>query len=105
MPGMNGVETASRLVAAHPTSIVVLVSSEDHASLPGGADCCGAAALLCKEEFGTGALRQLWPSMATASLRLIYSDHPIRMMLGRARAAIVARDPSKAKGGAWPSQE
>ena len=60
MPGMDGVETASRLAAAHPTSTIVLVSSEDRAALPAGVECCGAAALLCKEEFGTTALRRLW---------------------------------------------
>jgi DNA-binding NarL/FixJ family response regulator len=60
MPGMNGVETASRLAAAHPTSTIVLVSSEDRSALPTAVECCGVAALLCKEEFGTTALRQLW---------------------------------------------
>ena len=60
MPGMSGVETASRLAAAHPTSTIVLVSSDDRTALPAGAECCGAAALLRKEEFGTTALRQLW---------------------------------------------
>ena len=60
MPGMNGVETASRLAAAHPSSTIVLVSSEDRSELPEGTDRCGAAALLCKEEFGTAALQRLW---------------------------------------------
>ena len=60
MPGMNGVETASRLAAAHPTATIVLVSSEDRTALPADVERCGAAALLCKEEFGTAALRQLW---------------------------------------------
>jgi len=60
MPGMNGVETASRLSAAHPTSTIVLISTEDRADLPTGAESCGAVALLSKEEFGTTALRRLW---------------------------------------------
>ena len=60
MQGMNGVETASRLAAAHPTTTIVLVSSEERTALPAGVECCGAAALLGKEEFGTAALRQLW---------------------------------------------
>jgi DNA-binding NarL/FixJ family response regulator len=60
MPGMNGIETAARLAAAHPSSTIVLVSSEDRSELPEGTDCCGAAALLSKEEFGTAALQRLW---------------------------------------------
>lgn len=60
MPGMNGVETAARLAEAHPASTIVLISSEERAALPEGVECCGAAALLCKEEFGTRALRRLW---------------------------------------------
>ena len=69
MPGMNGVETASRLAAAHPKATIVLVSSEDRSALPTGAESCGAAALLCKEEFGTGALRRLWALHGPGSAR------------------------------------
>ena len=43
MPGMNGVETASRLAAAHPTATIVLVSSEDRTALPADAERCGAS--------------------------------------------------------------
>lgn len=60
MPGMNGVETARRLFAAHPTSTIVLVSSEDMADLPADAERCGAVALLPKERLGPAALRRLW---------------------------------------------
>ena len=60
MPGMTGVETASRLAAAHPHATIVLVSTEDRAGLPAGTGCCGAAALLSKEEFGPATLRELW---------------------------------------------
>ena len=60
MPGMSGVETASRLSAAHPTATSVLVSSDDRTALPADVERCGAAAFLCKEEFGTSALTRLW---------------------------------------------
>jgi two-component system, NarL family, invasion response regulator UvrY len=60
MPGMDGLETARRLRAAHPTAVVVLISSEDRAAMPSGVAGCGAAALLRKEDFGPAALRSLW---------------------------------------------
>jgi two-component system, NarL family, invasion response regulator UvrY len=60
MPGIDGLETARRLRAAHPTSIVVLVSSEDSAAMPADVCSCGAAAFLSKEDFGQPALRWLW---------------------------------------------
>jgi len=69
MPGMDGVETASRLAAAHPRATIILVSSEDRSALPTGAEFCGAATLLCKEEFGTGALRRLWALHGPGSTR------------------------------------
>jgi DNA-binding NarL/FixJ family response regulator len=60
MPGIDGVETARRLCAAHPASIVVLVSSEDSATMPSDLGACGAVAFLQKETFGQPALRRLW---------------------------------------------
>ena len=66
MPGMNGIETARRLSSAHPTSTVVLVSTDDRIDLPAEIECCGAVALVSKEKFCPGALRRLW---ATHGLR------------------------------------
>jgi two-component system invasion response regulator UvrY len=60
MPGIDGLETARRLCAAHPASIVVLVSSEDSAAMPSDFGGCGAVAFLPKEDFGQPALRRLW---------------------------------------------
>lgn len=60
MPGLDGVETARRLTAAHPSSVVVLVSTEDLASVPTAAESCGAAAFVYKSDFCPGTLRRLW---------------------------------------------
>jgi len=60
MPGMDGVETARRLRAAHPDLVVVLISLEDECDLPSSARGCGAAAIVRKQEFGPALLRELW---------------------------------------------
>jgi len=60
MPGMDGIETAQRLSAAHPEVVVVLISLEDAAELPSSAVGCGAAALVRKQDFGPALLRDLW---------------------------------------------
>jgi len=53
MPGMDGVETARRLLASDPETVVVLVSLDE---LPQHAPC----ATLRKQELSTRALRQVW---------------------------------------------
>ena len=60
MPGMDGFETARRLTAAHPKSVVVLVSIEDQDGLPGTVTSCGAVAFLHKQAFRPATLRGLW---------------------------------------------
>ena len=60
MPVMDGIETASRLSAEHPGGIIVLISIDDPAELPLGVECCGAKALIRKQDFGCLALRRLW---------------------------------------------
>ncbi len=60
MPGMDGIETARRIKAAHPDVIVVLISIEDATNLPAAAANAGAAALLRKQDFGPATLRALW---------------------------------------------
>ena len=58
MPGMGGLETARRLRSAHPTAIIVLISSEEVVA----ANCAasGANTFLHKTAFGQAALVQLW---------------------------------------------
>jgi DNA-binding NarL/FixJ family response regulator len=53
MPGMDGVETARRLIESEPQTVVVLVSLDE---LPRHAPC----ATLRKQELSTRALRQVW---------------------------------------------
>jgi DNA-binding NarL/FixJ family response regulator len=59
MPGMNGVETARRIRAAHPETVVVLISIEGPANLPAAATSEGSA-LVRKQDFGPALLRKLW---------------------------------------------
>jgi two-component system, NarL family, invasion response regulator UvrY len=60
MPGIDGVETARRLRAAHPSSTIVLISTGSRDDLPVGFGSCGAAAFVRKEDFRPATLRQLW---------------------------------------------
>ena len=65
MPGMDGIETAAALTAAHPGVVVVLISVEEPPNVPGGVGTCGAAALVRKRDFGPSLLRRLWTSYGT----------------------------------------
>lgn len=60
MPVMDGIETARRLSTDHREAVVVLVSIDDRAELPEGIVCCGAKALIRKQDFGSRELRRLW---------------------------------------------
>jgi two-component system invasion response regulator UvrY len=60
MPGMDGIETTRRLRAAHPETVVVLVSLAEPADLPSSAGFCGAAALVRKQDLRPALLRGLW---------------------------------------------
>jgi DNA-binding NarL/FixJ family response regulator len=60
MPGMDGIETAARLRAQHPESVVVLITVEEPPNLPAGLFSCGAAAWVRKQDFGPALLRQIW---------------------------------------------
>jgi two-component system, NarL family, invasion response regulator UvrY len=60
MPGMDGVETARRLVEADPGTMVVLISLEELPELPSSATDAGAAAYVRKQDLSTRLLRELW---------------------------------------------
>jgi two-component system, NarL family, invasion response regulator UvrY len=60
MPGMDGVETARRLRAAHPDLVIVLISLEDPSTVPETSAESGAVTFVRKQDFGPGLLRRLW---------------------------------------------
>jgi DNA-binding NarL/FixJ family response regulator len=60
MPGMDGPETARRLVAAEPGTMVVLISLEEVPELPSSVREAGTTAYVRKQELSTSTLRELW---------------------------------------------
>lgn len=60
LPGINGIDAARRIVDAAPDTVVVLLSTYDADSLPTGADDCGAARYVHKEDFSPAVLREVW---------------------------------------------
>lgn len=60
MPGMDGIETARRMVALDPHAVVVLVSLEETPDLPASLTTVGAAVHLRKQDLSTGALQEIW---------------------------------------------
>jgi DNA-binding NarL/FixJ family response regulator len=60
MSGMDGVETTRRIKSSDASPVVVLISVEERANLPGDVATSGAAALVSKQDFGPDLLRSLW---------------------------------------------
>jgi two-component system, NarL family, invasion response regulator UvrY len=60
MPGMDGIETARRLVADGAPPVIVLISLEPPADLPASLGSAGAAAYVRKQELSPRTLRDLW---------------------------------------------
>jgi DNA-binding NarL/FixJ family response regulator len=60
MPGMGGVRAARAIKSAHPSTVVVLVSTAAADEFPADADDCLADARVCKCELRPGLLVQLW---------------------------------------------
>jgi DNA-binding NarL/FixJ family response regulator len=59
LPGINGVEATRRILAAHPGTTVVLMSTYCCGDLPVDPTACGAVAYLNKEDLTPAALRAL----------------------------------------------
>jgi DNA-binding NarL/FixJ family response regulator len=57
MPGMDGVETARRLRAAHPELVIVLISVEEPPADPAES---GAATFVRKQDFKPALLSRIW---------------------------------------------
>jgi two-component system, NarL family, invasion response regulator UvrY len=62
--GINGIEATRRITDAHPDATVLLLSTYQAADLPSGADSCGAAGYVNKEEFGPAIVLDLWKKKA-----------------------------------------
>jgi DNA-binding NarL/FixJ family response regulator len=60
MPGMDGVETARRLLAADPDVVVVLISLGEGADVSSSAVPPGVAAHVRKQELSTRRLSDIW---------------------------------------------
>ena len=60
MPVVDGIEATRRIVASHPATVVVLLSTYDIDDVGGDVDGCGAVAYVNKEDFGPATLRDLW---------------------------------------------
>ncbi len=73
MPGCGGIEAARRITAAHPETVVVLISIEGSEAFSEDARTSGAAALVRKQDFGPALLRSIWEDARLARLR---ASHP-----------------------------
>ena len=60
MDGIGGIEATRRIVDAHPSVRVVLLSTYDVDSLPADAATSGAVAYVHKEQFGPDVLANAW---------------------------------------------
>ena len=60
LPGINGIEATRRILAAAPSTVVILLSTYEAESLPADALDCGAARYVHKEDFSPAVLREAW---------------------------------------------
>ena len=60
MPGIDGLEATRRILAAHPATVVVLVSTYTVDDVPGDVEGSGARAYVNKEDLDPSVLRQVW---------------------------------------------
>jgi DNA-binding NarL/FixJ family response regulator len=56
LPGINGLEATRRILARHPSTAVVLLSTYSDKDLPPEARTCGAVRYVHKEDFGPDVL-------------------------------------------------
>ncbi len=67
MDGISGIEATRRIVAAHPDTKVILLSTYDEEDLPGDARTCGALGYVHKEQFGPDVLVDMWAGETEAT--------------------------------------
>ena len=59
LPGMNGLAACKAIVAEHPATTVLLLSTYREEDVPGDTTSCGAQAYVNKEHFGPDVLEHL----------------------------------------------
>jgi len=69
LPGLSGVDATRRITAAHPDTVVILVSTYEVNALPRGASSCGALAYVHKEHLDADLIEQLWDDRESALWR------------------------------------
>ena len=65
LPGINGIAATRRITAAHPGTVVLLLSTYQDADHPADAGDCGAARYVHKEEFGPAVVTSVWAEHRT----------------------------------------
>jgi DNA-binding NarL/FixJ family response regulator len=60
LPGLSGIDAASRIVESAPETVVFLCSTYARSDLPPAVATSGAAAYIHKEELTAALLRDLW---------------------------------------------
>jgi two-component system, NarL family, invasion response regulator UvrY len=66
LPGIDGVEATRHIVAAHPATVVVLLSTYSRLDLPADARTCGAAGYISKEDIAPGVITRIWTESGAA---------------------------------------
>lgn len=69
LPGISGIEAATRIAESHPAIVTFLLSTYEAADLPASARSSGAAAYVHKEQFGPRLLSELWSTRGDADWR------------------------------------
>jgi pilus assembly protein CpaE len=64
LPDIDGTQATRQIVAARPSTVVVLVSTYPRSRLPAGVTSCGAAGFLPKDQLGPDTLTALAGTMA-----------------------------------------
>jgi len=64
LPGINGIEATRRITAAHPGTVVMLLSTYQAGDLPADAASCGAVTYVHKEEFAPSVVTDVWTEHA-----------------------------------------
>jgi DNA-binding NarL/FixJ family response regulator len=59
LPGIDGMDACRAIVAEHPATTVLLLSTYQEDDVPGDTMTCGALAYVSKEKFGPDVLEQL----------------------------------------------